>query len=265
MSTHFRPRPTPTPSSPARPLTAHSTIRAVTPSPPRIPRPKSEHALSAPEMATFTRYVVKAENGDLENTPKDGPEANLHGDDATSKRSSPIKSRSKSPTKLPHLTAEDIVVYAKPAGKDDESTIRQQEPEQRRKDSQEEDENECPDTPAPMTCEQKRQAYEPLDTSIRVAPAQLPSSSIPQKPVTNTTNRGSGSGASALSSTSRYSVFSTPGRDELERKKALVEVDEGPFARAKSMMDLDEERRRVSSGKKVGLKEKSVCCGCVVM
>lgn len=34
----------------------------------------------------------------------------------------------------------------------------------------------------------------------------------------------------------------------MERKKALVEIDEGPFARVQSMMDLDEERRRVSRG-----------------
>jgi hypothetical protein len=34
----------------------------------------------------------------------------------------------------------------------------------------------------------------------------------------------------------------------MERKKALVEVDEGPFGRATSMADLDEERRAVSSG-----------------
>jgi hypothetical protein len=64
-------------------------------------------------------------------------------------------------------------------------------------------------------------------------------------------------------------VFSTPGRDELERKKALVEVDEGPFARATSMMDLDEERRRVSAGggmKGVGGKKERWCgVGCVIM
>ncbi|CAN9323304.1 unnamed protein product [Alternaria alternata] len=45
---------------------------------------------------------------------------------------------------------------------------------------------------------------------------------------------------------SKQSVFSTPGRDEMERKKALVEDDEGPFAKAMSMADLDERRRVVS-------------------
>jgi hypothetical protein len=50
---------------------------------------------------------------------------------------------------------------------------------------------------------------------------------------------------------SKRSVFSTPGRDELERKKALVEDDEGPFAKAVSMADL-EERRRVVSEQRAG-------------
>jgi hypothetical protein len=46
--------------------------------------------------------------------------------------------------------------------------------------------------------------------------------------------------------TSKRTVFSTPGRDELERKKALVETDDGPFAKAVSMADLNERRRVVS-------------------
>jgi hypothetical protein len=50
---------------------------------------------------------------------------------------------------------------------------------------------------------------------------------------------------------SKRSIFSTPGRDELERKKALVEQDEGPFAKAVSMNDLT-ERRRVASGGPLG-------------
>jgi hypothetical protein len=59
----------------------------------------------------------------------------------------------------------------------------------------------------------------------------------------------------------------------MERKKALVEVDEGPFAKAKSMMDLDEERRRVGSGEvgkgdvgEEGMKNGRMCrVGCVIM
>jgi hypothetical protein len=45
---------------------------------------------------------------------------------------------------------------------------------------------------------------------------------------------------------SKRSVFSTPGRDELERKMALIHDDDGPFANAVSMADLDERRRVVS-------------------
>jgi hypothetical protein len=74
---------------------------------------------------------------------------------------------------------------------------------------------------------------------------------------------------SQATAASKHSVFSTPGRDELERKKALVEEDEGPFGRVKSMVDLEGERRRVRSGK-VGEGElkKERGCGlerCVVM
>jgi len=68
---------------------------------------------------------------------------------------------------------------------------------------------------------------------------------------------------------SRKSVFSTLGRDELERKKAFVEADEGPFARAVSMQDLNQSRRVISGEVKkdrdVGGKEERTKCGCVVM
>ncbi|KAH7382214.1 hypothetical protein BKA66DRAFT_441799 [Pyrenochaeta sp. MPI-SDFR-AT-0127] len=47
---------------------------------------------------------------------------------------------------------------------------------------------------------------------------------------------------------SKHSIFSTPGRDELERNKALVEPDQGPFSRATTMADLQERRRRISEG-----------------
>jgi hypothetical protein len=55
----------------------------------------------------------------------------------------------------------------------------------------------------------------------------------------------------------------------LERKKALVEEDEGPFGRVTSVEGLEGERRRVGSGK-VGEGElkKERGCGmgrCVVM
>lgn len=59
---------------------------------------------------------------------------------------------------------------------------------------------------------------------------------------------------------SKRSIFNTPGRDELERKKALVEPDEGPFARATTVADLRERRRRISEGT-VEEKKKGKICG----
>lgn len=47
---------------------------------------------------------------------------------------------------------------------------------------------------------------------------------------------------------SEFSVFNTTGRDEMERKKTLVEEDEGPFGRVVSMADLNETRSRISEG-----------------
>ena len=47
-------------------------------------------------------------------------------------------------------------------------------------------------------------------------------------------------------------TFSTPGRDEMERKKGhLYAMDEGPFGAAKGMQELAEKRRQVSEGKSV--------------
>ncbi|CAO2653170.1 Nn.00g025810.m01.CDS01 [Neocucurbitaria sp. VM-36] len=60
------------------------------------------------------------------------------------------------------------------------------------------------------------------------------------------------SNVSGGTAVSKRSIFSIPGRDELERKKALVEADEGPFARAVSVQDLQARRRRISEGKGVG-------------
>ncbi|EOA90100.1 hypothetical protein ACJQWK_07861 [Exserohilum turcicum] len=64
------------------------------------------------------------------------------------------------------------------------------------------------------------------------------------------------SSASAGTSVSRRSVFSTPGRDELERKKALVEADDGPFGTVASMADLEERRRGI--GSRVGFVNKEL-------
>ncbi|KAF2994352.1 hypothetical protein E8E13_000731 [Curvularia kusanoi] len=83
---------------------------------------------------------------------------------------------------------------------------------------------------------------------------------------TTTSRHSEVSGASVAS---KHSVFSTPGRDELERKKPIVEEDEGPFARAKSVQDLEQSRRRVSEGTKESVEKgdgKKMCgMKCAVM
>jgi hypothetical protein len=279
-STYFRPhqRAPPTPTSPVRPSTAHSTIRAVTPSPPQaLPRPKSVHALNSPDFATFARYVLKAECGGFDISPDEA--TGLRHGGAASERSSPVESRSQSPVKKkrPLSTPEGLEMgdYAPTPARGDQ-------PE---KDEEEVDlvdildENEAPDTPTPMTREQKRHAYVPLGEGIRLAampslsrllPAVpgLPASPPPQIPPPHLSPplRISVSGTSARSTASKHSIFSTPGRDELERKKAMIEDDEGPFARAKSMIDLKEERRKVSTGKGKGKGGKRCCvAGCAVM
>ncbi|KAF1924007.1 uncharacterized protein M421DRAFT_9155 [Didymella exigua CBS 183.55] len=62
---------------------------------------------------------------------------------------------------------------------------------------------------------------------------------------TSVSRRSEASGASVAS---RHSIFSTPGRDEMERKKPIIEEDEGPFAKAMSVRDLEQSRRRVREG-----------------
>lgn len=136
----------------------------------------------------------------------------------------------------------------------------------------------CPDTPTPIPRSQKRSAYLPLSpiplslpqpahihiptpnntttSNTNISPTSPTSPTYPAPPIPlKSPDRISVSGASnltaltGLSATSNHSVFSTPGRDELERKKALVEVDEGPFGLVGSVADLREERRRVSGGR----------------
>lgn len=81
---------------------------------------------------------------------------------------------------------------------------------------------------------------------------------------TSVSRRSEASGASVAS---KHSIFSTPGRDEMERKKPIVEEDEGPFAKVTSMRDLEQSRRRVSEGTKEGGEEARRVCGmrCAVM
>ncbi|KAJ8117540.1 hypothetical protein OPT61_g1290 [Boeremia exigua] len=83
---------------------------------------------------------------------------------------------------------------------------------------------------------------------------------------TSASRRSETSGTSVAS---RHSIFSTPGRDEMERKKPIVEEDEGPFAKAANMQDLEQRRRTVSEGTKVSEENdgKKRFCGlrCAVM
>ncbi|KAH6633723.1 hypothetical protein C7974DRAFT_412697 [Boeremia exigua] len=83
---------------------------------------------------------------------------------------------------------------------------------------------------------------------------------------TDASRRSEASGASVAS---RHSIFSTPGRDEMERKKPIVEEDEGPFAKATNMQDLERKRRRVSEATEESgeNEERRRFCGirCVVM
>ncbi|KAH7082188.1 hypothetical protein FB567DRAFT_551170 [Paraphoma chrysanthemicola] len=330
MSTHFRPLPprSPPPPSPMRPSTAHSTIRAVTPSPPcstnqtfrpalPLSRPKSEHTLGSAELARYARYVVRAEDGSVGDTPLKsstevlGLKSRGSGDGwmnlGMGKRGSSSPRKDGREKERPITMREGLALCAHSPAKEDEEMagqlglekgvvtpaqllVAEEEVDDSDDDDSkygEEDEDKCPDTPTPMTREQKRRAYIPLGAPLRPipnTPAPTPTSALPSPPTDTTTlpdapqhpvppiprktipvrpaqvqNRVSVSAwskASALSTTSKNSVFSTPGRDEMERKKALVERDEGPFARVQSVMDLDEERRRISSGGGGGERRK---------
>lgn len=311
MSTHFHPRPaSERQSSPVRPSTAHSTIRAVTPSPTvslnealrsdlahlsSTGRPYSEIIPHIPATEPFATDVKTAETKVFDDTPVKAASPGLQHGGATPGRSSPAKlrSRSHSPMKKPyypptaldiHQESQELAHHHDPGHEqetDDTATV-------------ETKEHDCPDTPTPMTQAQKRQAYTPLGATPptpsfldeqaqspaqrhpsiphRASPPHVHSSERTYKPRPNILtaqaksreyhdhslpqpvplHAGRHVSVSAQSNVSggtvasRRSVFSTPGRDELERKKALVEVDEGPFARATSVKDLDRRRRRVS-------------------
>lgn len=336
MSTHFYPRPLP-PSSPLRPLTAHSTIRAVTPSPPHsAPRPKSEHTLGSNELATFARYVTKAEEGGFSNTPgiiENGGGGLRRGGGIRSGRTSPVKSRSASPRKSrpnsPQKSRTENVGMQAPMeeAKQMNAGSRIGNAATPSHDTEDEYDEEPPLTPTPMTREQRRHAYTPLsvhrhsmarkpvaksltmegpasgidnvgsertavDNSNTIIPPIPPITTTNPIPTHNTstahsttatsigpphnTNTARPTAASSdpiatldrdrislithpttrlstsFSASSKHSIFSTPGRDELERKKALIEEDEGPFGRVKSMGDLVGERERVGSAGKSG-------------
>ncbi|KAL7772337.1 hypothetical protein CFE70_002296 [Pyrenophora teres f. teres 0-1] len=68
---------------------------------------------------------------------------------------------------------------------------------------------------------------------------------------------------------SHQAVFNTPGRDEFERKKITLEADEGPFAHAISMRDLNQSRRVINDEVEARAPAKDwkeeMMCGCVAM
>jgi hypothetical protein len=122
-----------------------------------------------------------------------------------------------------------------------------------------------PDTPTPMSREQKRDAYVPLSAQPSIlAPVRNPI--VITGPKSKESNKHASITAfSTLSVASKHSIFSTPGRDELERKKVVVEADEGPFGRVKSVSDLDEARKKVSMRERRGGKDALNLCQCAVM
>lgn len=67
------------------------------------------------------------------------------------------------------------------------------------------------------------------------------------------------------------STFSTPGRDEMERKKGGARAwdgDDGPFGHVKGVKDLEQSRRRISEGSRKGkgaANEKWCRCRCAIM
>ncbi|KAG9377552.1 hypothetical protein PtrSN002B_010330 [Pyrenophora tritici-repentis] len=65
-------------------------------------------------------------------------------------------------------------------------------------------------------------------------------------------------------------VFSIPGRDEYERKKITLEADDGPFAQAISMHDLNRSRRIINEEVDARAParpdwKEDMMCGCVLM
>jgi hypothetical protein len=261
MSTHFRPRPSVLPPpSPTRPSTSHSTIRAVTPSPPNsLPRRKSD-PLNSPDLSKFRSYVLNAEkHGGFSNAPTEAG-VQLHG------RNGSLASRRTSPVKPPSPTKN---ATRRPIGASDTQARRAR---LQNNDNSDEENEEPPPTPTPMTRDQKRSAYTPLGFHVPRPLHSHKSDLQPFAPLSPVRVSSPGlsisvSATSALSAADKQSIFSTPGRDELERKKALVEDDEGPFARVTSVGDLEGERTRVSSGI-VDKEKKGRGCGggrCIVM
>ncbi|KAF1843062.1 uncharacterized protein K460DRAFT_407434 [Cucurbitaria berberidis CBS 394.84] len=203
MSTHFRPRPpTITPSSPIRPSTARSTVRAVTPSPPssfenfqlqhasqgRHARSKSEDAQNGnasgsrgavrqEEKQDFREFLLSTESGTFSNSPVVAPGPSLWRGGIASGRSSPgkVRPRSRSPRKRPVSTPTKLLSPTQEVRVEEQK--REEEVEQQEEaveeeeddvgnDDSEDEEFECPDTPTPISRFQKRSAYIPLGTPL---------------------------------------------------------------------------------------------------
>lgn len=344
MSTHFYPRPeTARTISPARPSTARSTIRAITPSPPgslddapRLQltappvlthhdlqpepqkadcgRPKSEYerGKSSAEHMTNSRYDFGFMGSSF-----DSPGTGMRRGGTASGRSSPVKKRARSHSPLKRPFPSPVLPAAKvPASQEQHAAVSTWHSTTEDDIEEETDgfEQDGPETPTPMSREQRSRAYTPLGvpaplfstrhgkrkhgvdderetpslqgplTYVRqhkhtrsqptssdrnfkshgrdmisaariqervpdstyaqtTPPVKSPSALDPRRHA-STSARSNVSGGTV---TSKHSVFSTPGRDELERKKATIEIDEGPFARAVSVQDLDARRRQVSA------------------
>ncbi|CBX91663.1 hypothetical protein IAQ61_010962 [Plenodomus lingam] len=326
-------------ASPVRPSTAHSTIRTVPPSPPL--------SITGALAVDFADYPAKARGDvspDSQKAPLDAegsrgehigsvaehvtnPE-NECGDKGSSfsspgtvlRRSlvgsgrspSKVRSRSHSPRRQPGVpiaNSSHLAHMVQDQRAADSTWYSTTEDEIDNNDDS--DERDAPETPTPMSREQRMQAYTPLGvkplfsngrerkqhsgdsvykatrpkdqstltlhhkqahfqpdfhqkskphlghtvSGVRIrkrfpgATEEQARDSVHNPPPQSSTRNISSSARSNLSggtAESRRSVFSTPGRDEMERKKALVEIDEGPFAKAVSMQDLAMRRRQVS-------------------
>ncbi|KAF2850167.1 hypothetical protein T440DRAFT_115861 [Plenodomus tracheiphilus IPT5] len=342
-ATQFQSQPAPAvPVSPARPSTARSTIRAIPPSPPisiddalRLEladdpaRPYSDLLPGSPRarfnedqaekerVKSLAKYMANSEDDyGYKGSSFGSPGTVLRRGEAVSRHSPAAKTRSRShspqekPFRSPAMTSHQAPVAQEQPAADSlwYSTT---------EDDIDEEDDSCernfPETPTPMSREQRSQAYTPLGTppplfamkreqsqhsndAVHKTPSPkgqpthalhhkhtLPHPSPSERnfkphlrdmvsaarnrehcpaaideqttppvktpPVQHPKRHASSSARSTISggtAESRRSVFSTPGRDELERKKALVEIDEGPFARAVSVQDLDARRRQVS-------------------
>ncbi|KAF2676101.1 hypothetical protein K458DRAFT_469585 [Lentithecium fluviatile CBS 122367] len=105
----------------------------------------------------------------------------------------------------------------------------------------------------------------PLATTTRASPSTFPPTNTNTKTPLHTltsfplTHRVSSITSTRTNRTNK-TTFSTPGRDEMERKKSALDEfagDDGPFGRAKDLKGLEERRRKIEDGG----KEKTIKLG----